>query len=144
MLIVSPDQKHAPLVAPQTSYEDNLFDLIHLQARHTIEDITQSEVLFGELENKISLYTEADDLLNLKTIEVSLDTVNETVKNVLELRKMSEDLEKKDNALNPEYIEKMKQLVGNVGDIRHRPISNIFPVKKEVHCFYAEFFQGVH
>ena len=144
MLIVSPDQRDAPLIAPQTSYDDQLCNRVHDQARHTIEDITQSEALFGELENKISMYESADDLLHVKTIEINLDTLNETVNSVFQLRKISDNLGAGDNALNPEYIGKMKKLVKKVGDIRYRPISNIFPIKKEIHCFYAEFFNGLH
>ena len=144
MVVVSPDQKNSPLIAPQASYDDEIFDLVHNHARHTIEDITQSEVLFGELENRISFYRTADDLLQMRTIDISLDTLNETVRNILVLRKMSDDLDNEENALDDNYIKKMQNLVKVVGDVRYRTVSEIFPIKKEIHCFYVEFFKGVH
>lgn len=144
MVIVSPDQKNAPLVAPQTSYDNDLCDLVHQLARHTIEDVTQKSVLFGEFENGISLYQTADDILRLRTVEISLDTLDHTVKKILELRKLSEGLDEGENALDDDYIARMKSLVKQVGDVRYRMVSDIFPIKREVHCFYAEFFKGVH
>jgi len=144
MIVVSPDQRNAPLVAPQTSYEDEFFDLVHSQARHTIEDVTKSQALFGELENGILLFKTADDLLHLRTIEITLDTLDHAVKSVFELRRMSDNLGQGNNALDPEYIGKMQELVKTVGDVRHRNISDMFPIKREVHCFYVEFFKGVH
>ncbi|MDD5192041.1 MAG: hypothetical protein PHH54_01620 [Candidatus Nanoarchaeia archaeon] len=144
MIVISPDQQLAPLVAPQTSYEDGLFDEVYRQSRHTIEDITQSEALFGELENGIAIYNSADDLLSFRTVEISLDTLEGTVKNFFELRKMSDNLGDDDNALNPDYIQKMQEYVKSLGDIRNRSISKVFPITKEVHCFYVEFFKGIH
>jgi hypothetical protein len=144
MIIISPDQKDAPLVAPQSSYDDSLCDEVYRQARHTVEDITTREALFGEFENGIRMYDSASDLLQFRTVEISLDTLDETVKNFFELKKMSDDLDKEDNALNSEYITKMQGLAGKVGDIRKRYISKVFPITKEIHCFYVEFFKGVH
>ncbi len=144
MMIASPDQKHSPLVAPQTSYEDGLFDEVYRQARHTIEDVTSDEIMFGELENRISIFRSVEDLLQLRTIELSLDTINQTVQNYFALQKMCDNLGEEDNALNDEYISKMRKLVERVGDIRNRSISRVFPITKEVHCFYVEFFKGTH
>jgi hypothetical protein len=144
MIVVSPDQKSCPLVAPQTSYEDSLYEEVYRQARHTIEDVTGSEAIFGELENGISMFNSAEDLLQLRTVEVTLDTLEETVKSYFELKKMADDLGKGNNALDPEYIDTMQEKVKKEGDIRKRNISKVFPVTKEIHCFSAEFFKGVH
>ncbi len=144
MLVVSPDQKSAPLVAPQASYDNDLFEEVYRQGRHTIEDVTRSEALFGELENGISVYRSVEDLLGFRTVEVSLDTTRGTVKNCLKLAKISQRLGQGNNALNEDYINRMKALVALVGDVRTRAISKIFPITKEVHCFYVEFFKGVH
>jgi hypothetical protein len=144
MLVLSPDQKDAPLVASQTSYEDGLFDEVYRQARHTIEDVTQNEVMFGELDNGITMFKSADDLLQLRTIETSLDTLNDTVKKYFELRTLSDGLDQGSNALDLEYIARMQNLVKKIGDPRNRAISKVFPITKEVHCFYVEFFKGVH
>jgi len=144
MIVLSPDQKSCPLVAPQTSYEDGLYDEVYRQARHTIEDVTSSEALFGEIENGISIFHSPEDLLQLRTVEVSLDTLEGTVKSYFELKKMSDELGRDDNALNPEYIETMQEMAKKVGDIRNRSISKVFPITKEIHCFYAEFFKSVH
>jgi|SRR3989344_3776723 len=144
MIVLSPEQKTAPLVAPQTSYENELYDMTHRQARHTIEDITREEAMYGELENHITLFRSAEDLLRMKTVEVSLDTINGTLKQIFKLAEMSENLGVNDNALNEEYMQEMRGLVKKVGDIRTRAVSNVFPIKRELHCFYVEFFNGVH
>ena len=143
MIVVSPDQKDAPLYAPQTSFDDDLLDSVHKQARHTIEDITQYEALFGELDDGVEVYRAPDDLLRLRTVEVSLDTLNKTMATVSQLKRMSKHLGDKDNASDPEYIVRMQELVKRVG-IGNRMVSDIFPIKKEVHCFYVEFFNGIH
>lgn len=144
IIMVSPEQASAPLVAPQTSYDNELCDIIHKRSRHTIQDITQNEALFGELENGIDLFKSPYDLLNLRNIQVNLDSLNSTVQKILRLRKLSHGLEINNNALDNKYIREMKELVKEVGDERERTVSDIFPIKKEIHCFYAEFFKGVH
>ncbi|MEI7718653.1 MAG: DUF6638 family protein [archaeon] len=143
MIVVSPDQKGAPLVFPQTSYEDGLFDEVYRQARHTIEDVTHTEALFGELENGIDIFRTADDLLQLKTVETSLDTRKGTVRDCLELDKMLGKFDVQ-NALDDAYVARLQELAKNVGSSAGRAISKVFPITREVHCFYAEFFNGVH
>ncbi len=144
MIVVSPDQKNAPLVAPQTSYENDLFDLVHRQAKDTIEDVTQEEAMFGQMQNGIAVFQAVDDLLHVRKVELSLDTLNHTLEDIIALRKLSRELGEGANALDEEYIGKMKSLVKNVGDVRQRTVSDIFPIKIEAHSFYVEFFNGVH
>lgn len=144
MVVVSPEQAEAPLIAPQSSYENSLFDEVYRQARHTIDDVTQTEALYGELENGISIFQSPYDLMQFRTVEISLDTIEETLKHFFELKKLSDGLNKGDNALDPKYIETMQGLVKILGDVRGRSISKVFPITKEVHCFYVEFFKGIH
>jgi len=144
MVVVSPDQKSAPLIAPQASYDDKLCDEVYRQARHTIEDITAEEVLYGEFEDGIENYDAADDLLQFRTVEITLDTLEKTVKNFFDLEKLSDNLGQRDHSLDTSYIGKMQELVKKVGDIRRRSISKVFPITKEIHCFYVEFFKGIH
>lgn len=150
MVVVSPEQATAPLIAPQTSYEGKLYLEVFSQARHTIEDVTASEVMFGELQDGgIDVFETADDLLHLRTVEVSLDTLQGTMRDYFELKRLSEGLGKTgedgiENALNSDYVKRMRDLVSRVGDPRRRSISKVFPITKEVHCFYVEFFKGVH
>lgn len=144
MIVLSPDQKSAPLVAQQTSYEDELFDAVHKTARHTIEDVTATEALFGELENGISRFNKPCDLMQLRNVDVSLDTLRGTVKSALQLKALSAKLGEGNNALDENYIARMRGLVDIVGNVKDRAISDIFPIKREIHCFYVEFFKGVH
>ncbi len=143
MIVVSPDQKDAPLVFPQTSYENGLFDEVYRQAKHTIEDVTHSEALFGEMEDGVDIFQTADDLLQLRTVEVNLDTSRGTVKNCLRLDQMLGKLNVH-NALDDEYISQLQGLAAILGGSTNRAISKVFPVTKEVHCFYAEFFKGAY
>ncbi len=153
MIVVSPDQKNSPLVAPQTSYEDGLYDTVYKQARHTIEEITSTESLFGEIENGVSIFRSAYDMLQLRGVRISLDTIGGTSNATSELAELLKGLGKRDekakpfgldNALNENYISRIRGFVEKVGNFEVRPISDIFPIKTEVHCFYVEFFKGVH
>lgn len=149
MVVVSPDQKDAPLIAPQTSYENDLFNEVYRQARHTIEDLTQSDALFGELENGITVFQSPYDLMQMRTVRISLDSLDGVSGLSQQLKDLSDRLGDKDesgndNALNDEYISKMRDLVKRVGNVELRNISDIFPIKREVHCFYVEFFNGIH
>ncbi|MBI5804103.1 hypothetical protein HY450_02575 [Candidatus Pacearchaeota archaeon] len=144
MVVLSPDQKSSPLVFPQSSYENGLIDNVYRAARHTIEEITTSEALYGELENGITLFRSVKDLLQYRTVKVSLDTLAGTSNALSELTELSDRLGEDDNALNPEYISKMRELVEKVGKISSRSISDIFPVKVEVHCFQVGFYNGVY
>ena len=152
-IVVSPDQKNSPLVAPQTSYENGLYDSMYKQARHTIEEITSTETLFGEIENGINVFRSVYDLLQLRTVSISLDTIGGTSTSMNDLKNLLNDLGKRDesirpfgldNALNPNYILRLQKLVEKVGNVETRSISDIFPIKTEVHCFYVEFFNGIH
>ena len=143
MMVVSPDQKDAPLILPQTSYEDGFYDEVYRQARHTIEDITHSEVLFGELENGISVFKKVGDLLQLRTVEINPDTLNGTLEHYFGLKKMMDELNL-DRAIDEDYIGQARELVRAVGGVANRAISKVFPITKEVHCFYVEFFRGAH
>jgi len=143
MIVVSPDQRDAPLAFKQTSYEEGLYDEVYRQARHTIEDVTHSEALFGELEDGVSVFQTADDLLQLRTVAATLDTPRGTVGKYLALDAMLKDLNVQ-NALDAEYIARMQKLSLDLGNATSRGISKVFPITKEIHCFYAEFFKGVH
>lgn len=144
MVVVSPDQKDAPLIAPQTSYEDGLYDEVYRQARHTIEDLTQSDALFGELENGISVFQTPYDLMQFRTVKITLDSLEGAQQLMQQLKDMSDKLGEGNNALDDNYINKMRGLVEKVGNVDLRNISDIFPIKREVHCFYVEFFKGIH
>jgi hypothetical protein len=143
MIVVSPEQKDAPLIAPQNSYEDGVYYETYRQARHTIEDITSSEALFGELEDGVHYFSSVADLLQLRTIELSLDTPHETVKHFFELKKMLDKLTP-EQAIDEEYMSRIKESAKVSGRIAERAISKVFPITKEIHCFYTEFFQGAH
>lgn len=153
MIVISPDQKSAPLIMPHASYEDKLYDTIYQAARHTIEDITAGEGMFGMIDNRITVYRSVEDLFNLRTLSVNLDTLQETSSSIAQLKEMMDKLGEKDkkvsyfgleNAINPKYIERIRGLVEKVGNVEARAVSDIFPIKTEVHCFYAEFYGGVH
>ena len=153
MIILSPEQKSAPLVMPQASYESKFYDGVYLQARHTIEDITSGEAMFGMLENGVTIFRSVEDLLRLRTVRITLDSPRGTAGSVAELNELFDRLGDVDgragvyglvNALNPEYIEKIRKLVDGIGNVETRAVSDIFPIKTEVHCFYSEAFNGVH
>ena len=148
MVVVSPEQAQAPLIASQSSYEDGLFNEVYRQARHTIEDLTQSDALFGELENGITVFHSPYDLMQMRTVKITLDTLDGVSNLMQQLKDMSDKLGEQtngvDNALDNDYISKMRGLVERVGNVELRNVSDIFPIKKEVHCFYVEFFKGVH
>ncbi len=144
MIVLSPEQKDANLISPQTSYENDLFDRVYKLARHTIEDIAQNEALFGQINNGIRVYTNADDALRLRNIDLTLDTQRKTISSTLELSELALKLGEEENALDNNYIFKMQELVKITGDLRKRNVSDIFPIKREVHCFYVEFFNGIH
>lgn len=143
-IIISPDQKHAPLIAPQTSYDDNLIDLVYSQAKDTIEDVTQDEALYGKLDLGIDIFKEADDILRVRQVHVHLDTLEETVQKLVELRRLSKGLDEGNNALDPEYVKRTRSLVKEVGDVRQRAVTDVFPIKQEILSFYAEFFNKLH
>jgi len=57
---------------------------------------------------------------------------------------LSKGLNEGNNALDPKYVGKMQNLVERLGGVGRRYTSDIFPIKREVHCFQAEFFNGVY
>ncbi|MDP1694833.1 MAG: hypothetical protein Q8L34_04815, partial [Candidatus Woesearchaeota archaeon] len=109
MIVVSPDQRNAPLIAEQTSYDDDLIDAVYTQAKETIEDVTQSEALFGELQNGIKIFQSVDDLLHVNGVEVSLDTLEGTIQKVLVLKQLVEHLGDGMHALDETYLKRMQE-----------------------------------
>ncbi|MCB9359643.1 hypothetical protein H6503_06960 [Candidatus Woesearchaeota archaeon] len=144
MLVVSPDQRDSPLIAPQTSYDDEIFSNVHHKARMLIQDVAQDEILFGELKNGISIFEQVEDVMQLKNIGITLDTLDDTVAKTLRLINLGNGLSEGDNALDASYIKQMADLVKIVGDPRKGNISAIFPVEYTVQNFYVEFFNGAH
>jgi hypothetical protein len=144
MLIVSPEQRTAPLIDPRSSYENKLCDSIYQDAKHTIEDITVNEAMYGEFDNDIDIITHPHDLLTVRTVKLSLETLSGTVASFSRLQKMMKELNR-DNALDEKYISLVQGLVSKVGDARQRMISpDLFPVTRELHCFYDRAFNGIY
>lgn len=140
MIIVSPEQKAAPLIHAETTYDNMIVDAVYRNAANTILDVTASEALYGELDTKIDLYTSIDDLLLLNSVEVQLETPVGTLEKIHDLKKMSITLH--EHLLDDEYIARMLALQAEVGDIRHRSVSCV-RVRKEVGSFFTRFFDGV-
>lgn len=145
MIILSPDQRHSPLIDPKSSYENDFIDKVYSDARHTIEDITEKEALYGEFDNDLNVITDPHDLLHIRTIKMQLETLDKTIASATELKKLIAGLYEGDNALNQEYISNIQALVKKVGDVRSRPIStDLFPISRELHCFYDRAFNGIY
>lgn len=143
MIILSPDQKAAPLIDEICSFDEEVMEAIYTRAARTIADITRHEPMVGELDDKIQEYSTPDDLLLLDTVEIMLDTPANTVSEILKLKKMSRELGEGMNLLEGSYIDEMRKLVRRVGDIRRRGVSGkIFPIQVEIGSFYVSLFGG--
>lgn len=142
LIIVSPDQRHAPLLYESTSYDNALIDMMYTQNTSTIHQITQREALFAEIDDGQDVFSSIDDLLNIKKVQISLDTPAKTIGRMKRLMEMSDNLGKNEHIFDNEYINKMLALVEEVGDAR----KFVFPsrVKKQVNNFHVDFFGGVY
>jgi len=144
MVIISPDQREAPLMLPQTSFEDELINKVLKKARVVIEELTQNEPLIGEMDDRVEIIHSIDDILNINSVSVTLDTPSETLPDMMRLAKMSQELDLGTNALSDKYIGRMRELIEKVGDVRGKKLDKIFPIKQNTPSFYTSAIKGVH
>jgi hypothetical protein len=141
-IIVSPDQKDAPLIFETTSYDNNVLDMMFTQNTATIHKITQSEAMYAEIDDQVNAIHCVDDLINLNNIRIEMRTAESTLRNMRKLLQMSDELGDDKNILSGEYINTMLDLVSKVGDARKISMPTV--VEKQINNLHVELFGGVY
>lgn len=143
-ILLVPEQKDLIVRAPMFSWtadvmhsfmEENWNELFSLMAR---------EAVFGEFENSIYRLESIQEILDLKTIALSLDTPNRVIDAARALHEKIGNIgEDPENWLDDNRLNELVSLAVRTGDIRRHPV---IPLKNQYNLrhFYTHHFGGVY
>lgn len=139
-ILLSPDQKHAPLLDAQFSFARTLIrDFIDTNEA-ALFALTARDAVAGELVNSVFEVSDPARLLDIRRIEVEADTTEDILRNAGELTGkikhfMADDLAWQDDVL----IAQMIGLAKTTGDVTRHPVSLTLPDTRVDHFWTAHF-----
>ncbi len=141
-IIISPEQRDAPLIAVETSYDEQLLRQLYKVDRELVSYICAREALVVGFYNGVSFFERVDDILLVEEVRLYLQSTRQTLEKLEALRGMASLLGESDHLYQKDYIDEMLALVGAVGNPRERP--EIREVSCPVQCLFNEFFGGTY
>ena len=93
-IIVSPDQRSAPLIHEEFSFDRQILDGVFLNAFPAITIATGIDSLYGELDDSCPKYETIEDLLSIRKIRIALDSPSDFVAKTHELVRLNKLLTK--------------------------------------------------
>lgn len=143
-IILTPSQIECPIYIPYYSFDWDLTQTIFQQYKIPIADITTESGLWFEVDQEISAYQSAQDLLMVDALMLRFFTPKRMIKAAREQRKLVRQFYDSpvawaDETLHDNLIESCKEH----GDLRFRSLEiPDFPYTN-VRSFYTRAFQGV-
>ena len=144
-IIVSPAQRDCSIYMPLHSFD---WDIHHQVFEHyylQIEDLTTSAALWYELDQDISLYRRATDLLMMDVVNITFNSTRELIEAAREQKELvrrfdNESLSWSNRTLLEDLIESSKKH----GDLRFRKL-DLPPIPfANISSFFTEAFGGIY
>ncbi|MGB0798810.1 MAG: DUF6638 family protein [Planktomarina sp.] len=139
-IILSPDQKHAPLLDAQFSFSrDQIRGFIDANEA-ALFALTARDAVAGELVNSVFDVSSPARLLDIRRIEVEADTTEDILRNAADLTGkikhfMADDMAWQDDVL----IAQMIGLAKTTGDVTRNPVTLTLPDTSISHFWTAHY-----
>ncbi len=146
VIIVSPEQKSAPLITEEFSFDDSIINLLFEKNQPEINFISRKDSMYSKIDDGLGIYTSLEDMIALKNITLDIRTPTGLIDKAAELNLLIKNLKQNPELLianNSEHVTKLHALAQDIGDVRGYKLDNI-KVQKSVDTFYTTLFDGAH
>jgi hypothetical protein len=144
-IIITIDQKNAPIYFPYHSFDRVMMSNIYEQFSAQIMDITTKEAIWIDLDNGVSRYRYLRDLLLIDSIDVHMETPGKTINAANEQKKLAIKFLQEENAWEDETLRKnIIDSATNHGNLYSRNISMSKMHFSDIHLFFTKALSGVY
>jgi hypothetical protein len=138
-IIVSINQRHAPIYFPYHSFDRHMIDGIYEKYSSQIMDINTTDALCVDLDNGVSRYSSIEDVLLVDSFTMKAETPGGLIENA-RFQKMLVDRFMESDTLWEDEEERQKLIRSGElnGDLRHRNVIIEDHVYSNVDMFFTE------
>lgn len=144
-IIVSINQRHAPVYFPYHSFDRQMIDGIYEKYASQIMDINTTDALCVDLDNGVSRYSSIEDVLLVDSFVMKVETPGGLIENCRQQKKLVERFMESDTLWEDE--EERQKLINSgelYGDLRNRNVIIEDHVYSDVDIFFTEALGGVY
>ena len=143
-IILSPEQEECSIYYPFHSFDWELMDTVFETYREMIKDVTTKTALWFEMDQGVSNYRSAKDMLLIDSFRIKFHTPDNIIKSANEQKKLVQEFNDSsvgwaDSSLHAKILDS----VSKFGDLRHRN----FDLKEfqftKIKSFYSRVFEGI-
>lgn len=143
-IILSPEQEECSIYYPFHSFDWELMDTVFDVYKEQIKDITTKTALWFEMDQGISNYRSAQDLLMVDTFTIKFHTPDNIIQTSVQQKKLVQEFYDTPNGWADSSLHaKILESVVDYGDLRQRN----FDLKEfqftKIKSFYSRVFNGI-
>ncbi|QND53844.1 hypothetical protein HB779_19555 [Phyllobacterium sp. 628] len=143
-IILTPDQAILPVVHTQFSNTSQLMYEFFSSNARAINALTIKDVIYGEIEDSVSVVNDIEDLLSINQVEFRVLSAENVMGQAAELRLLVDRLQNEpDTWRNDDVINRMVELAKITGDIRENSLVPDKVVFRH-NAFWTSHFGGIY
>lgn len=144
-IIVSPDQEDSRLLSAPFSFLDECLGAAYKKYREIIKFITRDDAAVIQYKFNVRNFDELSRIHRLKSVTMSIDTLDERVSDIARLQRLARGLAENDNILSDAYVAEMMELVKKTGRGVKSILSKAFldEISVPLSSFYLNYPQKI-
>ncbi len=143
-IILTPAQVSLPVVHTRFSNTDALMYEFYSDNMRVINALTIKDVIYGEIEDSVSVVNDIEDLLSIEQVEFRVLSADDVIGKANELRTLTDRLKHEPDAWRDEtMLNRMVELSQKVGDIRENQMVPEHVVFRH-NAYWTSHFDGAY
>ncbi|MDZ7823279.1 MAG: DUF6638 family protein [Ahrensia sp.] len=143
-IILTPAQVSLPVVHTRFSNTDALMFEFYNENMRVINALTIKDVIYGEIEDNVSVVGDMEDLLSIEQVEFRVLSADDVIGKANELRSLADKLSKEPDAWRDDaMLNRMVELSKTVGDIRENQMVPEHVVFRH-NAYWTSHFDGAY
>lgn len=143
-IILTPSQVSLPVVHTRFSNTDALMYEFYSDNMRVINALTIKDVIYGEIEDNVSIVNDIEDLLSIQQVEFRVLSADDVIGKANELRGLADRLKHAPDAWRDNnMLNRMVELSKKVGDIRENQMVPEHVVFRH-NAYWTSHFEGAY
>jgi hypothetical protein len=143
-IILTPSQVSLPVVHTRFSNTDALMYEFYSDNMRVINALTIKDVIYGEIEDNVSVVNDIEDLLSIQQVEFRVLSADDVIGKANELRGLADRLKHTPDAWrDDDMLNRMVELSKKVGDIRENQMVPEHVVFRH-NAYWTSHFEGAY
>lgn len=143
-IILTPSQVSLPVVHTRFSNTDALMYEFYTDNMRVINALTIKDVIYGEIEDNVSVVNDMEDLLSIQQVEFRVLSADDVIGKANELRALTDRLKHTPDAWRDDVmLNRMVELSKKVGDIRENQMVPEHVVFRH-NAYWTSHFEGAY